>query len=196
MISNETEIKSFLNITGSSYDTVVSNAAAYADERIKALLGQDVEATETTLTFFGSLANLESFGKRYYVRLKNTPVNSITSITYKTFGEDAETLATSKYELVADGSSYVVVFKDALNGAYVYSITYNYGFDTVPKLVEMLANYYAIEYILKSWTNVDFRRFGLESKVENVEGESYTSRYVSDAKKLEKEVKYKFGLWI
>lgn len=197
MISNETEIKEFLNIDNTNLDEIISDARAYADSQVHLLLGQNIEETTESVSFFGGLTSTQTRGNRYYFNIKNYPVQSISSITYKEYGEDAETLASTEYELVNDNIPRVM-FKERLNAAYLYTIEYVYGHasESLPSEVVLLANFYAIDYILKSWQDGSFKRYGLDTESLSNERGSFNTNYVSEPAKLEQRVKNQFGLWI
>lgn len=152
------EVKERIDITGSTYDTQISNIIDKVDQTIKTWAGQSIEAESKTINFEGK-------GKSYFL-FANMPVNSITSVKYKTEPLGSQTtVSSSDYGIVETDGIYKLYNKNTFYAGYLYEVVFNYGYNTVPEDVKNTAIEMAMALIYDSdFLGGDDGRFGFASK--------------------------------
>lgn len=152
------EVKERLDVTSSDYDTQIGNIINSVDDTIKSWAGQSIESTTKTEKFEGN-------GKDYHL-FKNMPINTITSVKYRTDPLQAlQTVNSSNYAIVETDGIYRLYNDDTFYSGYNYEIEFNYGYDTVPEDVKNVAIEMAMALVYDAnFLGGNDGRFGFSSK--------------------------------
>ena len=131
-----------LAITGLD-DVELASLIPYAESQAKAMLGFLNKETKTETHYITDLTDV--------IKLDHSPINSITSIEYKTSADStAEVVESSDYRFIADQG--LIILDVNLQEGYTVDITYEVGWDqtTVTPLVKVflviltLVQYYSL----------------------------------------------------
>lgn len=139
MIVTLNEVKEYLNIdtTNSEYDNILTTLIVSASKEIERLCNQPIEVNDMVEIINGT-------GNQYY-RFSYFPINSITSIKYRSNinqnFDDITAIDSNSYTLLKDGNLYVIYYEDSFKtGRYNYEIKFSQGYTVVPDEIKTIAS--------------------------------------------------------
>ncbi|HZV12295.1 MAG TPA: hypothetical protein VFA55_03705 [Candidatus Kapabacteria bacterium] len=125
-------LKSYLNITSTTYDTVIDELQSFVDGRIADMCNQSILQTTATYTFNGNGMVMKV--------LPNFPVTALSSLSIRsslTNGWVSVGTLGTDYELTDDNRVYYPA--GFVGGIRNYQAVYTYGYVTAPESVQQVA---------------------------------------------------------
>jgi hypothetical protein len=133
-LTNSTNVKQYIGISGSGDDTLLAALILYADDMVKRFLGRSLESTSYTERLDGN--------GRDFIRLANYPVISVTSVNVDAgwdFDPDNDEDAEDYY---LDAEPGLIFHTTGVwsEGRRNIKVVYSAGYATLPKDVVHAAN--------------------------------------------------------
>lgn len=170
LITN-TDVKNYLSITGTDYDTIITDYIAKATNQLLDMIGQNIEATTLDVYFKGD-------GKAEYL-IPYHPVTLVNTLSYRVSVLDDWTVIDSDdYKLFERDGCYWIYHSSFAKG-YQYKTNITYGYSTIPEAIKMIAIEMTVDKLLDSNitdSNNGFRH-GLISRAEAVNGFTGTTAF-------------------
>lgn len=174
MFTNLNNVKSYLKVGDSTYDTVLSGLVTLADSIISDRLNQDLNA--------GSHIEIRDGNNDYMMFLKSYPVNSLTSVE-QWDGDEWTAVDSSNYSLVTTESIAKIRRTDApfYSGEMNWRLTYNRGYSTIPLPVQQVATeLVAIMFKESSMKTASDGRLGVSGETHNYGGVADSIQFKSE----------------
>ena len=130
MITNLTNVKAYLNISGSTLDTLLTPFISQAQKEIENYVGRDLS--------YGSKTIYRKLNDSTTLLLIDDIVNSLTSLSYRNTPIDTWTaIDSSKYALTQLNGNYFIYYD--FGSDIEYKIVFNGGYSTYPSDLEQVA---------------------------------------------------------
>lgn len=159
-----TDVKNYLDIDGSSYDTIIDEFISETENDILNKLGQEIESTSADVILVGN-------GKSRAL-LVNHPVTLINSLSYRAVPTDAWTVIDSDdYELFkADTCDFI--YYNSFTKGYQYKVNITYGYGSVPDAIKSVAVEMVTDKLLNSNASPlpEAFRHGIAQRAETTNG--------------------------
>ena len=172
-IVTKTSVKAYLDISGSSLDSFITDAISKIEADIKAFCGQEIEETTVDYVMRGNGKSL--------MLLKNDPVTTINNLYYRDKPTDVWTEETdsTKFSLTIPDGIYSIYYNDGFTQSREYKVNYTYGYSTVPEDVKKVAIEMTSDYLLNSYATdlSEAQRHGIRQKATGFSGDTQTTTY-------------------
>jgi len=177
----DTEVKSFLKITGATYDTLITQLILNVTNQIENYCQQPIIARTVQVTDM----QVDLINNKLILLPYSNPV-SIVSLQYKSYelGETLETIDSDYYEIVIRGNVYFLILELADNSTwapenYIYNVYVEVGWAlaSVPEEV----NQVAVEMVVSLFQQSTYgeNRFEKSTINENLGGAALNTVYSS-----------------
>lgn len=172
-IVTNTNVKNYLDISGSDLDSFITDAISKIEADIIAFCGQEIEESTVDFIRYGNGKSL--------MLLKNDPVTAINNLYYRDKPTDSWTEETdsSKFSLVNHEGIYSIYYDDGFDSSYEYKLNYTYGYSTVPEDIKKVAIEMTADYLLNSYATdlSEAQRHGIKQKATGFSGDTQTTTY-------------------
>ena len=177
----DAEVKSFLKITGATYDTLITQLILNVTNQIENYCQQPIIARTVQVTDM----QVDLINNKLILLPYSNPV-SIVSLQYKSYelGETLETISSDYYEIVIRGNVYFLILELADNSTwapenYIYNVYVEVGWAlaSVPEEV----NQVAVEMVVSLFQQSTYgeNRFEKSTVNENLGGAALNTVYLS-----------------